>query len=299
MTSRESPSRSAIRAPHPALRSLVEDYHGYRIADVPPGIHHGLPSRALTLVIALDDPLELGWLGHDHTRRRFWSVAAGLTTAPAAITHEGRQVGIQIGLTPQGARALFGVPAGELAEHLLPLSDVVGPVEQRLYDAVASAGDWEQRFDALDRELLRLLSANRDDGGSTRPELLWAWRWLGRDVGSGTVGRLASDLGWSRRHLAEQFRREFGVTPKEVARLARFERSRRLMVQGVPDRQPSPSALPGMSRSGRLGLSDIAAVCGYADQAHLTREWRAMSGYTPTQWRREEVPFVQDLQEQG
>ena len=71
------------------------------------------------------------------------------------------------------------------------------------------------------------------------------------------------------------------------------------MVQVVSDRQPSPSALPGMPRSGRLGLSDIAAMCGYADQAHLTREWQAMSGYTPTQWRREEVPFVQDLQEQG
>ena len=313
----ETLSSSASRAPHPALRGLVEDYRGYRIIDVPPGIHHGLPSRVLTLVLAFDDPLEVGWLGRDETRRRFWSVASGLTTAPAAITHEGRQVGIQLGLSPRGARALFGMPASTLASHLVPFEDVVGPVEQRLYDAVSAGGGWETRFRALDRELLRLLAANADQRprGEVRSELEWAWRWLGRNVGSGTVSRLAAELGWSRRHLSAQFRGEFGVSPKEVARVARFERSRNLLLREVAARHaPTPNALPGMPRPatsrpetppsgaprpGSLGLADIAAQCGYADQAHLTREWQAMAGYTPTQWRREEVPFVQDLQDSG
>lgn len=42
-------------------------------------------------------------------------------------------------------------------------------------------------------------------------------------------------------------------------------------------------------------LGDVAAVCGYADQAHFTREWRRITRTTPTAWLRDEVfPIVQD-----
>ena len=39
----------------------------------------------------------------------------------------------------------------------------------------------------------------------------------------------------------------------------------------------------------------VALDAGYADQAHLTREWQEFGGCTPTTWLREEFPFVQDL----
>jgi AraC-like DNA-binding protein len=41
-------------------------------------------------------------------------------------------------------------------------------------------------------------------------------------------------------------------------------------------------------------LADLAADLGYADQAHLTREWQALAGCSPRQWMAEELPFVQD-----
>ena len=42
-------------------------------------------------------------------------------------------------------------------------------------------------------------------------------------------------------------------------------------------------------------LATIAADCGYADQAHMAREWRALAGASPTQWLADErLPFVQD-----
>jgi AraC-like DNA-binding protein len=44
----------------------------------------------------------------------------------------------------------------------------------------------------------------------------------------------------------------------------------------------------------RPGLAEIAARCGYADQAHLTREWRELAGCTPSTWLAEELPSVQD-----
>jgi AraC-like DNA-binding protein len=267
----------ATGTPHPALTGLVEEYHGYRIEGATPGVHHGLPSRALTLVIAFDEPLDVGWLGRDQTRGRFWTVASGLSDEPAGIVHDGRQFGIQLDLTPMGARALLGVPAAAIAADLVSVEELVGPTAAaRLYDVVADPSVWDDRFAALDRELLRWLGRGDPGPRPVSPELTEAWRWLGRHVGSGTVSALADEVGWSRRHLTARFRAEYGISPKDVARISRFQRARELL--GA--RQP-PS------------LADVAARCGYADQAHLNREWRALAGCTPTWWQREEVTFVQ------
>ena len=88
------------------------------------------------------------------------------------------------------------------------------------------------------------------------------------------VEQVAEDVGFSRRRLSDVVRAECGLTPKTYQRVARFERARRLL--------------------GRRPLAEVSARCGYADQAHLTREWTSLAGCTPTAWLREEFPFVQD-----
>ena len=82
--------------------------------------------------------------------------------------------------------------------------------------------------------------------------------------GTLTVGALAAEVGWSRRHLGERFRAEIGLTPKAAGRVLRFERARRLL-----------------GRARRPGLAEVAALSGYYDQAHLNREWRELAGCSP------------------
>ena len=45
---------------------------------------------------------------------------------------------------------------------------------------------------------------------------------------------------------------------------------------------------------GRRPLAEVAVVCGYADQAHLARDWAELAGCPPSVWVREEFPFLQD-----
>jgi AraC-like DNA-binding protein len=111
------------------------------------------------------------------------------------------------------------------------------------------------------------------DRVAPRTEIMWAWDALAK--GRLSVDAVAREIGWSRRHLAAQFAAEVGLGPKQFARVGRFERSRAAIAAGTR-------------------ASDVAAACGFADQAHLTREWHAMSGYTPTEWLRTEFPFLQD-----
>jgi AraC-like DNA-binding protein len=49
-----------------------------------------------------------------------------------------------------------------------------------------------------------------------------------------------------------------------------------------------------MSR--HIGLAEVAAACGYYDQAHLTREWYALAGCSPKAWIARDLPFLQDYE---
>jgi transcriptional regulator GlxA family with amidase domain len=92
------------------------------------------------------------------------------------------------------------------------------------------------------------------------------------------VEDVAREVGYSRRHLVERFTREYGLTPKQAARVARFDRSR-LALQAAP----------------RTPLATIAAGAGYFDQAHMAREWNALASVPPSRWLADEdLPFVQD-----
>ncbi|WP_371301670.1 helix-turn-helix domain-containing protein [Nocardioides sp.] len=82
----------------------------------------------------------------------------------------------------------------------------------------------------------------------------------------GSVAELAADLGWSRRRVLAALRAEFGLSPKQGARVFRFSHAQTLALQHP--------------------MAEVAARAGYADQAHLCREWRRLSGRTPGVCRR-------------
>ncbi|MCD2192242.1 helix-turn-helix domain-containing protein [Actinomycetospora endophytica] len=263
---------SASRAPAPALRGLVS-YHGYDLRDVVPGRHRGLPSPYLTAVVTFGPQLELE--RPDGVRGRFAACVGGLHDVPERIVHDGRQSGIYLSVHPLAARTLFGVPAAALAAITVEADDVLGRLGQELARRVADAEDdgWDARFAALDDVLLRLLGRH-DAAPSASDEVRHAWRAL-TAPDPGGVGDLARELGWSGDHLSRRFRAEFGVGPKLAARLARFDRARRDVARRAGE--------------GVLALADVAVTHGYADQAHLAREFRSLAGCTATQWVDEEV----------
>ena len=66
--------------------------------------------------------------------------------------------------------------------------------------------------------------------------------------------------------MVERFRREVGTTPKAFARLLRFRHAYDTLIS-----TPTTS------------LARLSADCGYADQSHFNREFRAFAGCTPTE----------------
>ncbi|MEV7598390.1 helix-turn-helix domain-containing protein [Kitasatospora sp. NPDC089797] len=262
----------AVRArPAAALRPYVAWYSGYRQRGLAPAVHRGLPSPYLTFILTLDEPLVIS----DHPDPAqppgsYPTLLGGLHTSPALITHEGAQSGVQIAVHPLAARTLFGLPAGELAGIDLPAEQVLGRLGPLLHERLRAAADWAERFAVLDAALLRAARP----AGPVPPEVDWAWQALRRSAGGLPVAELARETGWSARYLQERFRRETGLTPKAAARVIRFDRARRL--------------LAGTSPAPRL--AELAVRCGYFDQAHLAREFRALAGAAPSAWLAAEGP---------
>lgn len=123
---------------------------------------------------------------------------------------------MRILLTPWGARALLAASAAELSGRIVDASDVLGAWGEDLVERLGEATSWEQRFATLDtlfeRRLLEARPAQRLKG---------AWDRLLGGHGARPISEIAAEIGWSRRHMAQVFADEIGLSPKTIARIAR------------------------------------------------------------------------------
>jgi AraC-like DNA-binding protein len=253
------------RPPHPALAPLVaRGYAGYAEATGAPLVRVETPYPAIVVIVNLGPPLRVG-------DGRFGSFVAGLTDAPVRTEHPGEQAGIQLDLTPQGARMLLGVPMRELARDVVALDALVPPA---VVARLCALEDWEARFAALDAFLLARLRA----AAPPRPDVSFAWSRLVQTGGAVGVAQLCAELGCSRRHLAARFGDEVGLGPKAVARILRFRRAVALLDDGAP-------------------LAAVAAAGGFSDQPHLNREFRAMAGCSPGAYLAARAPSFPNVQD--
>ncbi|MFC7622478.1 helix-turn-helix domain-containing protein [Microlunatus sp. GCM10028923] len=277
----------ATGTPAPALRGLVRRYHGSRFEGFAPGVHRGLPSHHLEFIFCLGRPLMIN-TGDGSDGRSYRGLVGGLHHQPVQVGHGGSMRNVSLELTPLGARRLLGVPAAELAGHIVDLDAVLGTAAGTITERLALAINWEACWVVLDQTLGKLAARDPDHGAADRPAER-TWHRILTAGGAVQIGALATESGYSHRQLRDQFVREYGISPKQAARIIRFERSSELIKNLGRARHHRPG--PGMT------LSQIAARCGYYDQAHLTRDWNQLAGCAPSTWlRSEDLPFVQDSQ---
>jgi AraC-like DNA-binding protein len=147
---------------------------------------------------------------------------------------------------------------------LVAFDDILGSEAAALCDRLSGQPDWERRFDIVEAFLAdRLLKLGQQPSSTDR-----AFERLVRTGGVERIGTVAARLGWSRKHLAAKFHDEIGLTPKMVARMARFN-----------------LALLRARHRGGGRWAELADEYGYADQAHLVRDFKAFAGASPTSWQ--------------
>lgn len=219
-----------------------------------------LAPLVVPLIISFGEEFEIG-LGRVPTADdRYGSFTSGLFPGFVSINSTGRAECIQVDFTPRGAFRFFRMPLSEIAMKMVPLDDLGERKFGALRSRLSSEPDWTRRF-----ELVEVLLRDRLHGDSDRDTTVdRAFRTIVSGMGQVPVSDVARDIGWSRKHLLQKFREEIGIGPKAISRMVRFNRA------------------VDLSRSRDFaGWAEIAAECGYSDQAHLVREFREFAGTTP------------------
>ncbi|RSN21138.1 AraC family transcriptional regulator [Amycolatopsis sp. WAC 04169] len=245
-----APGERMLRWPHPALAAHVASYVAHDLPDAGAYSWQITPLSVLTWVIDLDAPVRGAGIPD--------TPVLGLRDRPLRVEQAGASRGIIVTLTPLGSYALFGIPLRELTNSVVAASELLtaGPLIERL----AEAADWPERFRLLDDYLAAKLAR----GPVLAAPVRHAWDRL--SAGPVRVDALADEIGWSRQHLNARFREQIGLNPRTAGRIARLNRVLRLL-----------------DRASSLSWAEVAHLGGYSDQAHLVREFRALTGCSPTE----------------
>lgn len=248
--------------PHPELALQVRGYNGYFESSTRPVRRRELPSGEVALIVALGPQWRLIDPATGVSAGTLRTFVAGLDDRYSLVESEIPGAAIQVDFTPIGARQLLQLPMHLVSKRTVELADLLGRQADRLIEQLAEAPDWHSRFVTLDNFLLSRIRRYR---GSTR-EIDWAWRQLDLSRGSVRVQKISEQLGWTRKRLVKAFRDEIGLPPKVLARVLRFRR-----------------ALTDFNAQTIVDFSQLAAECGYSDQAHMIRDFKDFSGLTPVE----------------
>ncbi len=262
------------------LPGAVVSAVAYTSTGMPSGSHRGLPSPYLTFIVSVDQPVRVsgtvadGAVFDPSVATAFDVIVAGLHPVAARVEQPTDQAGVQLAVHPLAARSVLGCRAAELLGPGDHGEEVLGTSARELHDRVGSEDTDRARLDVVERWLRARVADERRSG--VRPELWRAWRLAESSRGRCRVEDLAREVQLSPRQLRALMVAELGLSPKELCRLFRFDHVIARLAEGA------------------VGLAEVAARAGYADQSHLTREFRQMAGCSPTTWLAEERRNIQD-----
>jgi AraC-like DNA-binding protein len=206
---------------------------------------------------------------------------AGLDDRVTLTTHDGYQAGIELNLCPVAARRLFATPMSAVSGRVIALDDLLSRDDRGLTARLAELPDWDARLDLIEAMLGERLTATPAPQARI---VSWACRRIRHEPGLDQKS-LAKELGYSQKHVITLFKEHVGVTPKQFARMVRFDRLVQYLRAG-----------------GRAPWAELAPRFGWFDQAHLAGDLRRFLGASPSQAREllglpegMEVNFFQDL----
>jgi AraC-like DNA-binding protein len=202
------------------------------------------------------------WFGHPLPRVLF----SGPRSRPLVTRHTGRMQALTVALYPQAVHALTGIDIALHIDRFTPLDELLpAPWQALSREVLAAAGD-DERVALIEQFLEpRWLACSQgaadgvDDGMQD-----WVRRF------NAQMRALAADR--SARHLERSIKDSAGQPLRRLRRLQRLERSF--------------LAARAQLQAGTLSWAGIAADGGFADQAHLSREMREITGDSPRDWAR-------------
>jgi AraC-like DNA-binding protein len=191
-------------------------------------------------------------------------IVSTMRTAPGQLWFPEGVDAIGVIVRPEAAYRVFDIPHHELANCTLDGEEVVGAAARQWQEELANLPAMEVRVSTLQKRLWEWV--RRRERRDRAYE--FAVRRVRHADGSIRIEDVASQLGWSRRHLERRFREYVGVGPKTFAAILRFH-----------------AVYKRVRRAGPGQYGDAIGEA-YFDQSHFLKDFKRFTGMTPRAYRR-------------
>lgn len=210
-------------------------------------INFGSPHRKYAQDEQSFDLMQTSWVAGMHTTY--------IVNEPMAETN---MLGVRF--KPGGAHPFFDLPLAELTNKVVDMDCIWGLAMREIRERLADVPTINGRIHAMERILLRRLQERR-----TLPMVQHVSQALLVNGNGRSVRDLSDEVGVSQKHLIHQFKKTVGVSPKQLARIGRFQ-----------------AVLNAIEPQQLINWGQVAHQCHYYDQAHFTRDFKAFTGMTPS-----------------
>lgn len=170
---------------------------------------------------------------------------------------------LNVSFKPGGAYPFLQLPLSELHNHMVSLEAIWGPVAGEIRERLYSAPTIQARFALLEQLLLSRLGEVPHRLNAVQ----FAVDEIARNHGTLSIQTLSNQMSISNKHLITQFKQLVGATPKELARLYRFQH-----------------ILFSINPAQFIDWTEVAHQSGYYDQSHFNKDFEVFAGHSPTDY---------------
>ncbi len=256
---------------HPSgvLKSHVEFFY-YSDGYTPPrGKERVLPSGSAQLIINLDNRRFCHYrTENSNALISSTAIIAGVNSQYIFLDPQTRLSTIGAVFKPGAIPSLFNIPADEFLDQAISLTDIVDSDIEGFRERLIEAKSPDHKVCLLQSFLLQQLNKTNQSNAA----IMRATQLLKNQSAGSSVSDVAEIIGYSRRRFSTLFKQVAGIAPKGYARIQRLQ-----------------GALQTIRSCSSPDWTDIALSCGYYDQAHFNRDFKALSGLTPAEYFRNQT----------
>ena len=230
-----------------------------------------LPSGTSQLLINLGPPQYRIEPGPPEVRVPFVDIwYSGLHQGPIDTEAPHGNALLGVAFTSRGTFPWLGERMDGLSDRIIALADALGDGALALRERLLNTESLESRFRIVERWLIARLKPR----SIVHPAVRWAVDQITASGGRVAIESLATQTGFTRKHLGNLFQQQVGLTPKALARIHRFRGALDILTKAA----------------GQVPWIELADACGFYDQSHLINEFRRFTGFSPVELARRDRP---------
>lgn len=188
----------------------------------------------------------------------------GTMTAYSEVCYHGKVSMLGIRFKPVGITAFTRVPINEFTNQRIEMTLVETLFDEQFYDSLPEKKSMKQRIEHIDAYFTQKLQSIF----APQQQIVYAVDLIQKTKGRLSLAEVASEACLSPRHFERKFKSAVGISPKAFSKIVKFKHAVSFL-NGCKDES----------------VFSIAVDCGYFDHTHMIKDFKSLSGNTPSFYR--------------